>query len=46
MILVLLGLGILALVAVVATVLSVTRDGYGDRREPLPRAEEWSDLIR
>jgi hypothetical protein len=46
MILALLTLGILFIVAVVATVLSVVRDGYGSRRHALPPVKDWSDSIR
>jgi len=46
MILVLLSLGILAVIAVVATSISVIRDGYGSRPQVLPPLKEWDDGIR
>lgn len=46
MTLVLLTLGMLLIIAVVATVLSVVRDGYGSRKQALPPVKDWSDSIR
>lgn len=46
MIFVIIILGILALLGVVATIVSVARDGYGSREHTEPPAKEWQGDIR